>query len=94
MFDIRFDSNDRIHLSGRFDGAQAEKAKSVLESVTKSCVIDMKELEYISSAGLGVLFALQKRLLENGQKLTLTNLNQHIRDVFQIARFNLIFDIK
>ncbi len=94
MFDIRIEPNGRIHISGRFDGAQAEKAKAILESVTKSSTVDMGELEYISSAGLGVLFALQKRLMENGEKLTLVNLNTHIRDVFQIARFDLIFEIK
>jgi len=62
--------------------------------VTATTSVDFKDLSYISSAGLGILMAAQKRLKENGQKLKLRNVAGHIRDVFRIARFDLIFDIE
>jgi len=93
MFAISQDESGTVKLAGRFDASQVEKAQAVLSKVTSSCVIDFKDLDYISSAGLGILFATQKRLREANQKLTLTNLNSHIRDIFRIARFDLIFDL-
>ena len=93
MFGIELTPGNVIALSGRLDASQTEKAREVFDKVTDSAVVDFKGLEYISSAGLGVLFATQKRLRGAGNGLKLVNMNQHIRDVFRYARFELIFEI-
>jgi anti-anti-sigma factor len=93
LFEIRFDDDGRIRLAGRLDAAESPRAKSFLESVDRAAVVDFAELQYISSAGLGVLFATQKRLMGSGGGLRLVNLNPHIREVFQIAGFDTIFEI-
>ena len=93
MFEITRDNSGRVHLHGRFDAAQIAGAKDVLSLVDDSCVVDFAELSYISSAGLGLLFATQKRLVDQGRALTLANLNPHIREVFRIAGFDNIFEI-
>jgi len=94
MFTIEKTSGNVIRLSGRLDASQADSARAVLDTITDSTVVDFKDLEYISSAGLGVLFATQKRLREAGKELTLTSMNAHIRDVFRYARFDVIFRIE
>jgi anti-sigma B factor antagonist len=94
MFDIRLNEAGDVVLSGRFDGAQVDKAKAVFDQVASSTSVDFKELAYISSAGLGILMATQKRLKDNGHKLKLKNVSGHIRDVFRIARFDLVFDLE
>lgn len=94
MFEFKVDDSGQIFLSGRLDASQSERAKKEFDKVTKSSVVNMKDLDYISSAGLGVLFAAQKRLKDSGQALKLVNMNQHIRDVFRYARFDLIFEIE
>ena len=94
MFDIRLNESGEVVLSGRFDGAQVDKAKTVFDKVTATTSVDFKDLSYISSAGLGILMATQKRLKDHGHKLKLRNVSGHIRDVFRIARFDLIFDIE
>jgi anti-sigma B factor antagonist len=93
MFNIDIPKNDEIQLAGRFDAAQVEKANEVFDKVASSCVVDFKNLEYISSAGLGVLLKTQKRLNVDGHALKLTNMNKHISDVFRYAGFDAIFEI-
>ncbi len=94
MFDIRIEESGSVFLSGRLDAAQVEKAHEVLNKVTKSTVVDFKDLQYISSAGLGVLLAAQKRLSQTGARLKLVNMSSHIKDVFHYARFDMIFEIE
>jgi len=94
MFDITLTQEGAVHLSGRLDASQVEKAETVLGRLSSSTVIDFKDLEYISSAGLGILLKTQKRLSESGNALKLINMNKMIRDVFHIARFDLIFQIE
>ncbi len=93
MFDATIPEEGRILLSGRFDAAQVEKARAVFDLVKSSTVVDFGGLDYISSAGLGILLMTQRRLKESGTGLKLINMNKHIRDVFQYAGFDKIFEI-
>lgn len=94
MFDATIRKSGEILLSGRFDASQVEKAKSAFNQITSSSIVDFKDLEYISSAGLGVLLMTQRRLGESGNGLKLVNLSKHIRDVFKYAGFDRIFEIE
>jgi len=82
-----------VSLHGRFDASQVAKAQEVFGQIDKSCVIDFAHLEYISSAGLGVLLATQKRLGDQGQGLKLINMSKLVRDVFRYSRLDTIFEI-
>jgi anti-sigma B factor antagonist len=62
-------------------------------SLSEGKIVDFAKLDYISSAGLGILLAAQKRLSERGESLKLINVNSHIRDVFRFSGFDTIFDI-
>jgi anti-sigma B factor antagonist len=93
MFNATMPEAGQVRLSGRFDAAQVEKARAVFDQVNTPTVVDFAELEYISSAGLGILLMTQRRLREGGNGLKLINMNKHIRDVFQYAGFDKIFEI-
>ncbi len=93
MLKIDLGPNGEILLSGRFDASRVDYARGIFNTITSSSVVDFQNLEYISSAGLGVLLATQKRLAETGQSLKLINMNKHIRDVFQYAGFDTVFQI-
>ena len=94
MFAITSTENGEIFLTGRFDASQVPKAEAVFDRVAKTSRVNFKSLDYISSAGLGVLLKTQKRLSESGHSLILTHMNKLIRDVFRIARFDLVFRIE
>jgi len=94
MFDVSRSDSGVIRFQGRLDASQADKARKALDSIVESCTIDFGELNYISSAGLGILLATQKRLNESGHGLTITGMNRHIREIFHIAGFDLVFKIE
>ena len=94
MFSITVDDQGIVVLSGRLDAAQTDRAREVLAALEDSAVVDFKDLDYISSAGLGVLLATQQRLKKGGKAIKLVHMNRMVRDVFKIARFDLIFEIE
>lgn len=94
MFDIKNGKDNEILLLGRFDATQTEKAKTFFNTIEETCFIDFENLNYISSAGLGVLLFTQKRLQEKNEELILKNMNPHIREVFGYAGFDMIFKIE
>jgi anti-sigma B factor antagonist len=94
MFEIRLSDDGRIVLSGRLDAAQCAKAQAFLDGVPAPRIVDMGALDYISSAGLGVLLRTQKRLMATGGGLRLINVNSHIGDIFRYSGFDQIFEIE
>ena len=79
---------------GRLDAAQSPVAQAFLDRVEGTVTLDCSALEYISSAGLGVLLKTQKRLLASGGKLRLTGVNRHLQDVFGYSGFDQLFEIE
>jgi anti-anti-sigma factor len=55
--------------------------------------VDLAGLDYISSAGLGVLLKTQKRAMAAGRGLRIVNVNRHIADIFRYAGFDKIFEV-
>jgi anti-sigma B factor antagonist len=94
MFEIRKTTDGTIELEGRLDASQEEKASSVLDTLDQSTVVDFGDLKYIASAGLGILLRAQKRLMGKGHTLKIINLNPHIREIFEMAGFDRIFQIE
>ncbi len=94
MFQIDFGNNGEIVCTGRLDAAQCEKAQAFMDAVGDQQTLDFAALEYISSAGLGVLLKTQKRLVGSGGGLRIINVNNHIHDVFRYSGFHAIFDIE
>ncbi len=94
MFQIGFDETNTIIAEGRLDAAQAPRAQEFLDAVTEQCVLDLGKLEYMSSAGLGVLLRTHKRLMGDGGGLKLVNVNSHINDIFMYSGFDKLFEIE
>lgn len=94
MLAIENGADGVVVVSGRLDAAQSPKAQAFLDQVPGPATLDCSGLEYISSAGLGVLLKTQKRMMASGGKLRLTGLSPHLRDVFQYSGFDRIFEIE
>lgn len=94
MFEIDYGSEGEVLCSGRLDAAQCAKAQSFMDQIVDARTLDFSGLDYISSAGLGILLKTQKRLAESGAALRIINVNNHIHDVFRYSGFDAIFDIE
>ena len=62
-----------------------DKIKPLLVPTTKTIVLDLANVDYISSAGLGVLFIMKKFLKQNQGDLLFCNLKPQIRRLFEIV---------
>jgi anti-anti-sigma factor len=93
MLTIENAADGTVVVTGRLDAAQAPAAQSFLDGVNGTVTLDCSQLEYISSAGLGVLLKTQKRLLAADGKLRLAGLKPHIVDIFTYSGFDQLFEI-
>lgn len=84
-----------VAIEGRLDTNTAPELETVLNDVNASnLVLDCLALEYVSSAGLRVILAAHKRLAALGQSLTLKNIRQEVRAVFDMTGFSKILTIE
>ena len=94
MLSIEPGAAGTVLIAGRFDAAQCATVQAYLDKLDGIVTLDCARLEYISSAGLGVLLKTQKRLMAAGGKLRLSGVNRHLRDIFVYSGFDQIFDIE
>jgi anti-sigma B factor antagonist len=94
MLQISLDEAGTVMMEGRLDAAQAPRAQEFLDRLTGLYVVDMSKLEYISSAGLGVLLRTHKRLMATDHGLKLVNVNRHISDILAYSGFDKLFEIE
>ena len=79
-----------------FEGAlekHGAERQAFLDRVQGTVTLDLAGLEYISSAGLGVLLKTHKRLSAAGGKLRLAGASRHLLDIFRYSGFDQIFEI-
>jgi anti-sigma B factor antagonist len=60
----------------------------------RKIVLDFTNVEYLSSAALGKLITLEKKVKAAKGKLRLCNIRPDIYEVFVITRLNKLFDIR
>lgn len=65
----------------------------VEESSQIKLLLDFANVQYLSSAALGKLITLNKRVAEDSGKLVLCSIRPQIYEVFQITKLNKVFDI-
>lgn len=94
MFEIKIEEGNKALLTGRLNATHNIKLREALDTFDESCIIDFKELIYISSAGLGELVQTYTRLEKSGNSIKLINMNNHIREVFKYCGLDKVFIIE
>lgn len=85
-----------IRLEGRLDTTTAPELENELKKSLNGAdelVLDFSKLDYISSAGLRVLLFAQKTMSGKGG-MKVTNVNEIVREVFEVTGFVDILTIE
>jgi anti-anti-sigma factor len=85
-----------LQLEGKLDTSNYSILEKKLEEAEKShknILLDLRNMNYISSSGLRVFLMYLKRLNAAGGKLMLSNMQDNVKEIFNIAGFTSIFEI-
>jgi len=84
-----------VEVKGRVDSSTApalgERLTTLLETPSQRLVLDMRDLEYISSAGFRVLLIAAKRAEQVAGRLVLCGLSGKVRQLFDLGGFLDLF---
>ncbi|MBN2561775.1 MAG: STAS domain-containing protein [Phycisphaerae bacterium] len=72
---------------------QEELSELVASRSAGHLLLSFKNVEHLSSAALGMLITMQKRVEDQKGKMKLSDINPQIYEVFKITRLNRMFDI-
>jgi anti-sigma B factor antagonist len=97
MTDRQIDGVDVVEIEGRIvlgeeSNAFREKVKSLLAAGNKKVVLNMAQVSYIDSAGLGTLVATFHSAKTQGATLKLANLGTKFKEVLQVTKLMTVFD--
>ena len=86
----RPDNGYYVKLGGKLDSVTvlecAEKLDTIIAASTKTLVFDLSTLEYISSAGIALIFKARKIVEGNGGQVAVVSLQPQIKKVFDIVK--------
>lgn len=85
-----------MHIEGRLDTSTSPEFEKEIESLSddvSELILDMKEVAYVSSAGLRVLLAAQKKMNKRGS-MKLTGVCDTVMEVLEMTGFSDILVIE
>jgi anti-anti-sigma factor len=87
-----------IYLGGRLDvhlSAEIEKQiNNVIQTESRShLLLNLKDVEYMSSSGLRIFVSTMRILKESNRKLKLCNMNNAVKKIFEVVELMDMFDI-
>ncbi len=86
-----------LEISGRLDASSSPELEkcllSLLDQGEAKFLLDLTQMDYVSSSGLRVLLMTAKRSKAAGGTVVLCGLQDHVQEVFEISGFTAIFSI-
>ena len=86
-----------LHITGRLDlasgAALKEQVKKQLSKQSTAIHLNLAEVEFINSSGLGALVSIMKEVRLFKGRLTLSNLATYVQEIFDITQLSHIFEI-
>lgn len=94
---IKDNSIERFKIVGEIDAFTAPKLKERLDSIEKvegmQAELDLSEVNYMDSTGLGVFVGFYKAVKANGGHVRITGVNARLQRLFEITGLNEVMDI-
>ena len=86
-----------LYIEGRIDTLTSQDLEKEINDEMgnfESLILDFTDVEYISSAGLRVLIATQKKLKEDDIPFVIKNVNDPVNEIFKMSGFDKILKIE
>ena len=98
-FNTRQEGNATVvTVGGRLDGVTSaiyeKNIRELIDGGALSLVVDMEELEYVSSAGIRGIMIMAKLIKEKNGQVCLANLKGNVRAVFNMCGITPLFKIE
>jgi anti-sigma B factor antagonist len=98
MTDREVDGVSVVALDGRIvlgeeSNALREKVKSLIAAGKKKIILNMDNITFIDSAGLGTLVAAHHSVKSQGASMRLCHLGSKFQEVLQITKLLTVFDV-
>jgi len=90
---VAVESMDGRIVLGEESTALREKVKTLLGSGKKKIVLDMANVSYIDSSGLGALVASHTSARAQGATLKLCNLGTKFQEILQVTKLVTVFEV-
>lgn len=72
---------------------QESLLKVVKKNEDKKMILNFSNVQFMTSALLGLLVRIHKKVRESGGRLQLSNLDSNLQKVFEITQLTKVFDI-
>ena len=85
-----------VSVAGRLDTTTAPDLEKEFQGClpgVKELTLDLKQLDYVSSAGLRVILSAHKTMLKQGS-MKIVNVGDLVMEVFEVTGFSDILDIE
>ncbi len=88
-----------LDISGRITVGEGnvilrEIVRDLAEKGAKAIVLNLGEVQYVDSSGVGELVKAHTTIRNQGGQLKLTNLNKRVHDLLELTRLSAVFDIQ
>ncbi|MEG3617547.1 STAS domain-containing protein [Magnetovibrio sp. PR-2] len=97
-YTINSDSSQRtVNLKGRLTFSDHDVFREITQSLSEpgpsTCSVNLSDLEFIDSAGLGLLLLVKEAAQENSLSISLTGASDQVAKMLDITKFNELIDI-
>ncbi|MCG3198042.1 MAG: STAS domain-containing protein [Candidatus Omnitrophica bacterium] len=90
-------SVQKVRISGYLDSSTFPQLQELLDSLLRQgnhfYLLDLENLDYISSAGLGVLMGILREVREKEGDLKIVNMSEKIERVFYLLGFSRLMKV-
>ena len=87
----------QVQPSGILDSTKANDFRGEINNLVKTganiILIDLKDVTFVDSSGLGALVSALKTVRSSGGKLCICSINEQVRMLFELTSMDRVFDV-
>ena len=87
----------QVQLSGILDSTKAPKFRTDINNIVQDgadiVLVDLKDVTFVDSSGLGALVSALKTVRSSGGKLCICSINEQVRMLFELTSMDRVFEV-